>query len=251
MCDSSNLFYQSKTAANEKSRTNNGSNSSSNNRNIDEEDDALTARAVFLSQLDAGMNPIENNTDQEGDTQMNQDEEDKDVLVTADNVEEFVELYSSAILRWNVIDQLDAMRNGLMEFVPPSAWRGVSPVDFNLLVGGTPNITFGEIKKRTHISCGGGGAATQLIATWFWTIIESMTQLQRSKLLYFSTGSTRLPSGTTRALVVEIASSLSTTSLPTSVTCSRKLVLPSYSSFEQLQSKLLLAIENCTNYELQ
>ena len=212
---------------------------------VDSDDDSVMARTLSLSMRD------NTNDDDDGGG----GDGDGEYLVTADNVEEYVELYSSAILRWNVIDQLNAMRNGMMEFIPPSAWRGGSPMDFNLLIGGTPNITAAEIKLRTQItgSQGGtGGASIQLISTWFWTIVESMTQLQRSKLLYFSTGSTRLSSDTTKpSLLVEVASNVPGTSLPTSVTCSLKLVLPAYSSFEQLQEKLLLAIENCNNYELQ
>jgi hypothetical protein len=39
--------------------------------------------------------------------------------------------------------------------------------------------------------------------------------------------------------------------LPTATTCSLQINMPSYSSEKQMQMKLLLAIENCTNYELQ
>ena len=128
---------------------------------------------------------------------------------------------------------------------------GGSPTDFNFLLGGSPITTMDEIKRRTHITGGGGGASTQIISTWFWSVVESMTQRQRSKLLYFSTGSTRLPAGTSRALNVEIVSSLSAASLPSATTCSKKLQLPAYNSLVQLQQKLLLAIEDCTTYELQ
>ena len=211
--------------------------------NDDDVDDILMARALHLSKVDAGIAIAH-----EKEESSNSDDEE---LVTADNVEEFVELYAAAILRWNVIDQLTAMRDGLMEFIPPSAWRGGSPIDFNFLLGGSPITTMDEIKKRTHITGGGGGASTQIISTWFWSVVESMTQRQRSKLLYFSTGSTRLPAGTSRALNVEIVSSLSAASLPSATTCSKKLQLPAYNSLVQLQQKLLLAIEDCTTYELQ
>ena len=209
----------SSNSSNSKSTT-----SSTNNRNGQEEDEDETM--TFL--------------------------EDDDVLVTADNVEEFVELYVAAILRWNVIDQLDAIREGMMEFIPPSAWHGGSPMDFNLLLGGTPTVSVDEIKARTDITSGdSSGASTQLISNWFWIIVGNMTQLQRSKLLYFSTGSTRLPSGTGKALTVEIVSSLPVDSLPMSTTCSKKLQIPAYMTMEQFRSKLLLAVENCNNYELQ
>jgi len=212
------------------------------------DDDAVMARTLYLSQVAAGM-AVEKNTDDDDDVHM--EEEEEELMVTSDNVEEFVELYASAILRWNVLDQLTAMRDGLMEFIPPGAWRGGSPLDFNLLVGGTPKVTLEELKKRTHISGGSGGASTQLIAQWFWNIVSQMTQLQISQLLYFSTGSTRLPSGTSKALVVEIVGNVSASSLPTATTCSLQINMPSYSSEKQMQMKLLLAIENCTNYELQ
>ena len=236
------------------------------------DDAALMARALHLSKVDAGLSTdteeeeeveeVEEdgdqimgggNDDDDDDDDANEEEldEEEEVLVTAENVEEFVELYVAALLRWNVLDQLDAMREGLMEFIPPSAWSGGSPMDFNLLLGGTPTVSVEEIKTRTQVSGGAGGASTQLLSMWFWQVVESMTQLQRSKLLYFATGSTRLPTGSATALHVEIVSSMPSDALPTSATCTKKLIMPAYVSMEQLRSKLLLAIENCNNYELQ
>jgi hypothetical protein len=178
--------------------------------------------------------------------------------VTAENVELFVNLYATAAMHRNCEAQLRAMRDGLLEFVPAAAWGGFSPMDFELLVGGSPNLTVEDIRARTRFQRSGseGGAAQIVIQDWFWAVVADMTPLRRTKLLYFATGSTHLPRGQGRALTVEVftpnvsSDGLSTEPLPTSATCSRKLMLPAYSSMATLRHKLLLAIEHCDNYEL-
>ena len=158
--------------------------------------------------------------------------------VTAENVELFVNLYATAAMHGNCEAQLRAMRDGLLEFIPAAAWDGFSPMDFELLVGGSPNLSMEDIRARTHFhsSGSGGGAAQNLIQKWFWTVVAGMTPLRRTKLLYFATGSTHLPRGQDRALTIEVVhpdqnmDRTSTEALPTSTTCSRKLMLPAYSS---------------------
>jgi hypothetical protein len=178
--------------------------------------------------------------------------------VTAENVELFVNLYATAVMHRNCEAQLRAMRDGLLEFVPPAAWGGFSPMDFELLVGGSPNLTMEDIRARTHFQRSGseGGAAQIMIQNWFWAVVAGMTPLRRTKLLYFATGSTHLPRGQGRALTVEVftpnvsSDGSSTEPLPTSATCSRKMMLPAYSTMATLRRKVLLAIEHCDNYEL-
>ncbi len=179
---------------------------------------------------------------------------DQEQPVTADNVDLFVQLYCDAVLRHNCEPQLRAMRNGLYEFVPPAAFSGCDPHDFDLLVGGQAHMSLDDLKSRTVFTgTGTGGAGQPLVVKWFWQVVDKMTQAQRSKLLYFATGTGRLPAGTGRALTVDVytpSTSSRAAPLPTATTCSRKLNMPVFSSFATLRSKLLLAVEGCENYEL-
>ena len=181
-----------------------------------------------------------------------------DDLVTSENVELFVNLYATAAMHRNCKIQLRSMREGLLEFIPAEAWNGFSPMDFEMLVGGSPKLSVRDICSRTSFQYNGseGGAAYNMIQNWFWSVVSGMSFLRRTKLLYFATGSTHLPRGQDRALTVEVftpvvASDASVSEqLPTSATCSRKLMLPVYSSLAMLRKKLYLAIDHCDNYEL-
>ena len=86
-------------------------------------------------------------------------------------------LYATAAMHRNCEAQLRAMRDGLLEFVPADAWSGFSPMDFELLVGGSPNLTMEDIRKRTRFQWSGsqGSAAQSVIQNWFWTVVAGMT----------------------------------------------------------------------------
>lgn len=80
---------------------------------------------------------------------------------------------------------------------------------------------------------------------WFWTAVESLTSLERKKLLQFITGSSSVPSSGLSGITPKLTITRSyqdKDSLPISHTCFNRLDLPPYSSYTSLQSRLIIAV---------
>ena len=105
-----------------------------------------------------------------------------------DNRHQYVSLYKSAHMRKYDV-QIRAMRRGLLQYLPAALlplWNGF---DLELAVAGEPEVDVDKLKAEAGVS---------MISSrkdWFWQCVEEMTPLQRSKLLRFATGRSRLPVG--------------------------------------------------------
>ena len=105
-----------------------------------------------------------------------------------DNRHQYVSLYKRAHMRKYDV-QIRAMRRGLLQYLPAALlpiWNGF---DLELTVAGEPEVDVDKLKAEASVS---------MISSrkdWFWQCVEEMTPLQRSKLLRFSTGRSRLPVG--------------------------------------------------------
>ena len=90
---------------------------------------------------------------------------------------------------------------------------------------------------------------------WFWKVIDSLSQEQLALFLQFVTGSSRVPVEGFQALQGTNGSrqkfniqrdGRGANSLPQGHTCFNQLDLPEYTSEEQLRSKLMLALTECS-----
>jgi E3 ubiquitin-protein ligase NEDD4 len=93
------------------------------------------------------------------------------------------------------------------------------------------------------------------VIEWFWKCIRSWTPEQQSRLLQFTTGTSRLPvngfkdlqgADGPRRFTIEKYGDPS--QLPRSHTCFNRLDLPPYQDYESLQKKLSFAIEYVGGY---
>jgi ubiquitin-protein ligase E3 C len=86
----------------------------------------------------------------------------------------------------------------------------------------------------------------------FWRVLESLSQLDREKLLLFVTACSRPPLLGFRELhpQMRIVKMPESDQLPMAQTCSNILKLPDYNDEKKLKEKLLLAIENNTGFGL-
>lgn len=99
--------------------------------------------------------------------------------------------------------QVRAFRNGLSVFVGADLRAQLrsfcTPGDFQLLVCGAESIDVAEWRRETRYE--GGFDTDSQIVLWFWDVVERMTDDERSKLLHFCTGSSRMPGGGISALM--------------------------------------------------
>merc|ERR1712113_944024 len=120
----------------------------------------------------------------------------------------------------------------------------VTPRELALLISGSANLDPGEWRENCKVQNYDDTEAGQVIA-WFWEVVQEMSDEERSRLLHFITGSSRLPLSGFEGfrppieLVVGVGE---VENLPTAHTCANQLTLPLYEEKEQLESKLKLAI---------
>jgi len=144
---------------------------------------------------------------------------------------EYVRLFKAAHMH-KYDSQIKAIRRGLLCYLPGALlplWNGY---DLELAVAGEADVAADKLKATARIELGGSQK------DWFWKCVEEMTAQQRSKLLRFATGRSRLPS--------EFAvgsSSGGDAAMPTAATCSMKMYMPTYSSQQVMMRQLLVAIE--------
>ncbi|VDP93835.1 unnamed protein product [Echinostoma caproni] len=90
---------------------------------------------------------------------------------------------------------------------------------------------------------------------WFWQFVRSLDNEKRVRLLQFVTGTCRIPLGGFKNLMGNeglrpfCIERIGTEDwLPRSHTCFNRLDLPPYRSYEQLKSKLTMAIEETEGF---
>ena len=95
-----------------------------------------------------------------------------------------------------------------------------------------------------------GYEKTDQVIEWFWQCIRSWPAERKSRLLQFTTGTSRVPvngfkdlQGSDGPRRFTIEKSGDPQGLPRSHTCFNRLDLPPYQDYESLESKLLFAIE--------
>lgn len=164
------------------------------------------------------------------------------IPVTESNKKEYLDLLAQYRLATSVKQEIEAFAKGLNEMVPDSILSVFDEYELELLMCGTGNISVSDFQQNhtvTHCM-----VPFRKTIDWFWTIVTSLTQEELARLVQFVTGSSQLPPGGFAELSPQIQISYTplTDALPTAHTCFNQLCLPSYSSFKEMQKKLLLAI---------
>ena len=100
-----------------------------------------------------------------------------------------------------------------------------------------------------------GYEKTDQVIEWFWQCIRSWPAERKSRLLQFTTGTSRVPvngfkdlQGSDGPRRFTIEKSGDPQGLPRSHTCFNRLDLPPYQDYESLESKLLFAIEYAVSF---
>ncbi|BGO89339.1 hypothetical protein NBRC10512_001746 [Rhodotorula toruloides] len=171
------------------------------------------------------------------------------VPVTEENKHEYIRLLCEHRLKGRVEAQLEALKRGLGEIVPLKELRVFDEKELELLIGGVETIDVQDWEAHTDYR---GYTATDQVVRWFWQAVKSWPAEKRSRLLQFSTGTSRTPpngfrdlqgSDGPRRFTIEKAVGGGKGALPKSHTCFNRIDLPPYESLEILESKLLFALE--------
>lgn len=169
------------------------------------------------------------------------------IEVTDENKREYVE----RMIEWRIVrrveEQFRAFISGFSELIPLDLINVFDERELELLMGGMSEIDVDDWKRFTDYR---GFSEQDDVVCWFWQCIQKWPAEQRSRLLQFATGTSRIPvngfkdlqgSDGPRRFTIEKSGEIN--QLPKSHTCFNRIDLPPYPSMDVLENKLVLAIE--------
>ncbi|KAK3055349.1 hypothetical protein LTR09_003902 [Extremus antarcticus] len=176
----------------------------------------------------------------------------QDIEVTNENKREYVELITEWRIQKRVDEQFNAFVTGFHELIPADLVNVFDERELELLIGGIADIDVDDWKKHTDYR---GYTESDAVVQNFWKCIRSWDAEQKSRLLQFATGTSRIPvngfkdlQGSDGPRRFTIEKSGEEQQLPKSHTCFNRLDLPPYKSFEALQEKLSWAVEETVGF---
>ncbi|EDR13792.1 uncharacterized protein LACBIDRAFT_309180 [Laccaria bicolor S238N-H82] len=176
----------------------------------------------------------------------------EEVPVTEENKKEYVDSVVAYRISKRVKEQFDAFMEGLLELVPRDLINVFDERELELLIGGMSEIDMDDWTKFTDYR---GYEKTDQVIEWFWQCIRSWPAERKSRLLQFTTGTSRVPvngfkdlQGSDGPRRFTIEKSGDPMGLPRSHTCFNRLDLPPYQDYESLETKLLFAIEETEGF---
>ncbi|KAF2266698.1 HECT-domain-containing protein [Lojkania enalia] len=176
----------------------------------------------------------------------------EDIPVTNENKQEYVDLITEWRIQKRVEEQFQAFVSGFNELIPPDLVNVFDERELELLIGGIADIDVDDWKKHTDYR---GYTESDEVIVNFWKCIRSWDAEQKSRLLQFATGTSRIPvngfkdlqgSDGPRRFTIEKAGEPN--QLPKSHTCFNRLDLPQYKTFEALNQKLTIAVEETVGF---
>ncbi|KAK3381286.1 ubiquitin ligase [Podospora didyma] len=176
----------------------------------------------------------------------------RDIDVTNDNKKEYVDLMVKWRIEKRIAEQFQAFKEGFHELIPHDLINVFDERELELLIGGIAEIDVDDWKKHTDYR---GYTESDEVIQYFWQTVRSWDGEQKSRLLQFTTGTSRIPvngfkdlqgSDGPRRFTIEKAGEIG--NLPKAHTCFNRLDLPPYKTLEMLQGKLTIAVEETMGF---
>ncbi|KAG9857847.1 E3 ubiquitin-protein ligase pub1, partial [Aureobasidium melanogenum] len=176
----------------------------------------------------------------------------RDIEVTDENKREYVELVTEWRIQKRVEEQFNAFIQGFHELIPSDLVNVFDERELELLIGGISEIDVDDWAKNTDYR---GYDEKDPVIQNFWKCIRTWDSEQKSRLLQFATGTSRIPvngfkdlQGSDGPRRFTIEKSGEEGQLPKSHTCFNRLDLPPYKTYEALNAKLLWAVEETVGF---
>ncbi|KAL3508356.1 hypothetical protein ACH5RR_027757 [Cinchona calisaya] len=175
----------------------------------------------------------------------------RNIRVTEETKHEYVDLVADHILTNAIRPQITSFLEGFNELVPRELISIFNDKELELLISGLPEIDLDDLKANTEYT---GYTAASCVVQWFWEVTRGFNKEDMARLLQFVTGTSKVPlegfkalqgiSGPQRFQIHKAYGAPER--LPSAHTCFNQLDLPEYTSKEQLQERLLLAIHEAS-----
>lgn len=114
----------------------------------------------------------------------------RDIEVTDENKKEYVDLMVKWRIQKRIDEQFQAFITGFHELIPAELVNVFDERELELLIGGIAEIDVDDWKKHTDYR---GYAESDEVIKFFWQTIRSWDGEQKSRLLQFATGTSRIP----------------------------------------------------------
>jgi len=169
--------------------------------------------------------------------------------VTSTNRQDYIELYTRWYLETSIERQFRAFHRGFSRLCGGPVMSLFRPEELEQLICGSPELDFEALERRTVYD--DGYTEDSPVIRMFWSVVHSLSEEEKKKLLFFSTGSDRVPiKGLANLPFIISKNGTGDERLPTAHTCFNHLLLPEYSTEEILRAKLLISISHATGFGL-
>lgn len=114
----------------------------------------------------------------------------RNIDVTNENKKEYVDLMVKWRIEKRIAEQFQAFKEGFHELIPQDLINVFDERELELLIGGIAEIDVDDWKKHTDYR---GYTESDEVIQFFWQTIRSWDGEQKSRLLQFATGTSRIP----------------------------------------------------------
>lgn len=174
-------------------------------------------------------------------------ENGRNILITERNKEEYIELRVNWMCYGAIKLQLEEFAQGFFRVIPREYINSFGPEELEYLICGQPIIDILDWKRNTLYES--PYKENHQVISWFWKSIATRSQKELANILKFCTGTDRVPIQGFEALESNRGSLSKFTIRPMTYhskgnlyphahTCFNRIMLPLYSSFEELKKAL-------------
>lgn len=114
----------------------------------------------------------------------------RNIEVTNENKKEYVDLMVKWRIEKRIAEQFQAFKDGFQELIPHELINVFDERELELLIGGIAEIDVDDWKKHTDYR---GYTESDEVVQNFWQTVRSWDGEQKSRLLQFTTGTSRIP----------------------------------------------------------
>ncbi|GAB9474626.1 Hect e3 ubiquitin ligase [Globisporangium polare] len=191
----------------------------------------------------------------------------KDIAVTDDNKDEYLNLLMKHKMFDSVKEQVSAVLEGLYDVIPRNLLAVFDYQELELLLCGVPQIDVDDWQDHSDVkfqTFDQPSKAEKKVVEWFWETVRSFSQEQRARLLQFVTGTSRVPvegfkallsnDGRVRRFGIQIMACGTPPAglYPKAHTCFNRIDLPMYPTKQELETYLTLVINmEITGFSMQ
>lgn len=183
----------------------------------------------------------------------------EEIDVTKENVSEYIKLYIKHVMYDRISVQLDHFLNGFHEIIPQPLLSVLDHEEFEALMCGVSKVDVDDWRKNvTYRGEFKDTGEDHQVIQWFWEVVSEFESQDRSKLLQYITGSSRVPMSGFKgfeegdSLLISIESiSPEESVFPRAHTCFNRLELPLYTDKEELRKRVSEAMQLQNGFNLE